>query len=518
MPNRVSYTFSIVDDFTRKARQIAKQTRKVAAGMKAIGLSAQAASALVVTAFGMIKKALVSLSVTMAPLLAAFAGIAVVMKFFTVGTGFQDAIADLSSITKSTGKDLQFLQDESLRLGKKMSISAADVAEGFKLVASAKSELLDDPKALSSITEQILLLANASGEDLNTAANLVLRSMNQFGAEAHEASRFVNVLAASTEVGAAELADLGPALINSGTAAQLAGVNFEEMNAAMQVLAKGGLVGPRAGTGMQGAILKLNEILPGGIRGAGGLAAAFELLNENNVTATEMMQLFGLESIKAGNIIKEDTKLLSFWIKAVTNNNVAQSQADIRMASLTKKAKGLGVAIEETLIRTFLVLEPVFQAAVRDMRAFMESMTADDVRSFATDLGVVVRAMAEFVKLTAEAIRLISKLTSFEMDVGQSTLAAGGGGGMAVGGGLGLAGMMGFDREAFTMKNIMAKAIEQFMPVQGPALPPGFKTLVEVQVSGSPGSHIDNVKSKTTGGKLKTGINNPPEETLFDVI
>ncbi len=242
--------------------------------MKAIGVSAQAAGVLVVSAFGMIKKALVSLSVTMAPLLAAFAGIAGVMKFFSVGTGFQDAIADLSSITKSTGKDLQFLQDESLRLAKKMNISAADVAEGFKLVASAKSELLEDTEALSTITEQILLLANASGEDLNTAANLVLRSMNQFGAEAHGAARFVNVLAASTEIGAAELRDLGPALINAGTAGQLAGISFEEMNAAMQVLAKGGLVGPRAGTGMQGAILKLNKILPGGIKGVGGLAAA----------------------------------------------------------------------------------------------------------------------------------------------------------------------------------------------------------------------------------------------------
>jgi len=515
MPNRATYTFTLVDDFTRKAKQIAKQTRKVAAGMKAIGTSAQAAAALVASAFGMIKKALVSLSVSMAPLLAAFAGIAGVMKFFSVGTGFQDAIADLSSITKSTGKDLQFLQDESLRLGKKMSISSADVAEGFKLVASAKSDLLDDPEALSSITEQILLLANASGEDLNTSAQLVLRSMNQFGAEASEAARFVNVLAASTEVGAAELADLGPALINSGTAAQLTGVGFEEMNAAMQVLAKGGLVGPRAGTGMQGALLKLNEVLPGGIKGVGGLAAAFELLNEVGATPSEMMDLFGLESIKAGNIIKEDTRLLKFWIKEVTDNNVAQSQAEIRMAAVTKKAKGLGVIIENVLIRAFLALEPTFQGAIKDLKEFFSSISNKDIRDFAKDLKVVVEFMISLVKWTAEAVRLTAKLFSFGVGANEMAPAAAG-----AGGALGAAQLIpGVDRDMFSMQNLFGKALDLVMPpVQGPALPPGHKTLVEVQVSGSPGSHIDNVKSKTSGGKLKTGINNPPEETLFDVI
>lgn len=484
MPNRVTYTFSLNDQYTRDARRVTKSTRAFRASMRGLGKTALTTGRVVKRAFVGMKAAAVGLQSSMAPLLAGLAGVAGVLKFFSLGLGFQDSIADLSSITKSTGADLEFLKEESLRLGKVTKTASADVATAFKLVASAKSELLQDPKALSQITEQVLLLKNATGIELSDAANIALESMNQFGLGASEASRVVNVLAAASQVGAAEVSDIGPAVINSGTAAKLAGVGFEELNAGIQVLAKNGLKGQRAGTGLQGAILKLDAALPGGIKGAGGLAAAFQKLADANLDNAQLTKLFGLESIKAGSILKDNVPLIKDWTRQITGTNVAQEQANVRLSTMSARLRGLGVTIANAVIRTFERLSPVFEEVIGDMETFFDSITADDVKAFADGLRPVVQLMIDLASAAANVAefmapigRLISASAAGLSDLGT----------LATGGTLTAANSASF-------KNAVRLEKQQ--------------TDINVNVN-APAGAVESVKSATTGkaSGLNTGVN-----------
>ncbi|OWF98994.1 hypothetical protein B4U21_36480, partial [Klebsiella pneumoniae] len=69
----------------------------------------------------------------------------------------------------------------------------------------------------------------------------------QYGASAQEADRYINVLAAGAKYGSSEIVDTAAAIKNGGVAAAQAGVGFEQLNAAIQVLAEREIKGGEAG-------------------------------------------------------------------------------------------------------------------------------------------------------------------------------------------------------------------------------------------------------------------------------
>ncbi len=402
MPNKVTFSLVLRNKFSGPAKKVAKDTEKIRRKFRFLGPAARKAGRGVQGAFAGMKKAAVGFQASMAPLLAGLAGIAGVLKAFTVGADFEDALADLSSITGSTGKDLQFLADESLRLGKKTKTSSAEVANAFKLVASAKSELLKDPEALSKITEQVLLLSNATGIELSGAADVALTAMNQFGAGADEAGRFINVLAAGAKIGVSEVADTGEAVRKAGVAARLTGIDFEELNASIQVLAKNGEKGQIAGTGLKGVFLKLDASVNRNIRpSVVGLNKALENLGEMNLDNAQLTKLFGLESIRAGAILINNRKLVSQWTTELAGTNVAQEQAAVRLETTRAKMRGLGVTIANKVIKVFERLSPQFDNIIERMGKFIDSISADDVEGFAAGLSNIVSLMSQLASFTA---------------------------------------------------------------------------------------------------------------------
>ena len=86
---------------------------------------------------------------------------------------FESAISDLSAITGATGKDLEFLAKKSKEFGATTTLSATQAAEAFKLMASAKPDLLENGAALASVTKEAISLAEAAGIQLPEAANVL---------------------------------------------------------------------------------------------------------------------------------------------------------------------------------------------------------------------------------------------------------------------------------------------------------------------------------------------------------
>ena len=163
---------------------------------------------------------------------------------------------DLSAITGATGKDLEFMADRAKEMGLAVGLMGKEVLEAFKLVASAKPDLLENSRLLAEVTKQVLILSKAAGVDLADAANTVGTSLNQFGAGANQAARFINVLAAGAKFGASEVEQTSQAIVKMGAVAKKMGVDFETANAAIQLLAAGGIKAEVAGTGLKTCIDK----------------------------------------------------------------------------------------------------------------------------------------------------------------------------------------------------------------------------------------------------------------------
>lgn len=290
---------------------------------------------------------------------------------------FEASVSDLSAITGATGKDLEFLAKKSREFGATTTLSATQAAEAFKLIASAKPDLLDNAEALSKVTKEAITLAEASGSTLPEAAATLGSALNQFGADADQAGKFINVLAAGAKFGASEIADTALALRDSGTVAASAGISFEELNAGIQALSTVSIKGSRAGVGLRNVILKLQKDGYSLSEETGGLVGALQKLLKSGADTTEIMKLFGLENVTAAQSLIDNADKLENLTEKLTGTGVAYDQARIKQDNLTGDLKKLNSAWEDfqlTLVGSTGPLRSVVQGATQTVLSLSDSM------------------------------------------------------------------------------------------------------------------------------------------------
>lgn len=311
---------------------------------------------------------------------AAAAGLSVgaIFKKITTDTiNFTKSVSELSAITGATGKDLKFYEEQAALIGKTTTLSASQAADAFKLIASAKPDLLQNASALAAVTKEAVKLAEAAGIGLADAASTVGVSLNQFGAEADQASRFVNVLAAGAKEGSSSITDTAQAMKNAGVAANLAGLSFEEANVGVQLLAKGGLFAAEAGTGFRQVLLKLeneadNRFKPSMV----GLAGALENLADENMSLTELTKLFGAEAMKSAAVMINGARDARKLEAAITGTSTATDMANTNFDNMTGDLLSLNSANEGLAITMGRKLEPTIRKVIQSVTNF--SRKVDD--------------------------------------------------------------------------------------------------------------------------------------------
>lgn len=268
---------------------------------------------------------------------------------------FDAAIADLSAITGATDTNgqLEFFRKNAIQLGKDVKGGAAAVVEAYKLIASAKPELLENAAALNDVTKATILLSKASGMELPDAATALTDAMNQFGAGADQAGKFVDVLAAGAKFGSAEIPQITEALLRFGAVAKTSNVGIQESTALIEDLAEKGLKGADAGTALRNVMLKLsapdalpkeaqerlkalgvnfddlrNKSLPFSKR----LEALKPLLKDN----AALVKTFGTENAVAATVLIGTTDRIADLTEKLDENGVAQEQADARSKTLSE--------------------------------------------------------------------------------------------------------------------------------------------------------------------------------------
>lgn len=326
---------------------------------------------------------------------AAFAGNAI-----REAANFEAALSNLSAITGATGKDLDFLAQASKRMGQTTTLTASQAAEAFKLVASAKPDLLGNAEALETVTQQAVLLAEASGTTLPEAARTVGEAMNQFGASADQAARFVNVLAAGSKRGSSEVEDTAAALVNAGVAAKGAGVNFEETNALIQTLATVGIKGADAGTKLRSALVNMqitanDKFNPAVV----GMQEALDNMAEANLTVTEKLEIFGKKNLVVADALINNREKFGELTTAITGTNVAVIQAAINNDNLKGDTKRLSSAFEALSINVGENWLPVVRDVVTIATAVINQFAgmaeaSDEVDVEFSTLDKTVRVMA----------------------------------------------------------------------------------------------------------------------------
>ena len=285
---------------------------------------------------------------------------------------FTASLSELSAITGATGADLAFYEEQSKQIGATTTLSASQAVTAFKLIASAKPDLLESRDALAAVTREAVALAEASGLDLPQAAGALGSALNQFGAGADQASRFINVLAAGSKFGASEINRTALALKEVGTVASAAGLSFEETNAAIQALGNVAIFGSQAGTQLRNIILRLQktgeEELDPTIH---GLIGALRNLNKRNLEATDLMRIFGLESTAAAQALLNQLEAMGLLNDRLTGTNTAYEQAATRVDNLRGDFAQLFSVIESVGLNALAAFDTTLRDTVQSLTAVL---------------------------------------------------------------------------------------------------------------------------------------------------
>lgn len=288
---------------------------------------------------------------------------------------FNQSLADLSAITGATGGDLEFYQEQARKLGSTTTVSAAEAVEAFKLIGSAKPELLSAKEELVSMTAEAIKLSEASGIALPQAAEQLGLALNAMKLPASEAGKVVDVLAVAAQKGTREIPYVVDALSKFGATAASAGVSVQESASAIEILGAAIPDASTAGTNLRNILVILQTQAQKQGRTFQGLTKELELLKPRLKDITFLEKTFGRENILAAQTLISQTDAMKQFTVSLNETGAAQSQAKTRTETIGGELKKLKNAWDD-LILSFSGSSNNISASIKFIRENLKTIVS----------------------------------------------------------------------------------------------------------------------------------------------
>lgn len=240
---------------------------------------------------------------------------------------FETHLDSLQSLTGLSDEAMQDISKGAIEMSKEFKSSASDIVDAMKLIGSQAPELLADKDALMEVTKAANVLSEAAQIEVVDAAKGITTVMNQMGVSASEASNIINVLAASSQQGSADVAYLNKAFEKAGTAAKGAGMNYVELSAAVEAIAPKFSSADVAGSQLASTLLKLsmqgnNDFKPAMV----GMEQALNNLAAAEMTDSQIKDLVGESNVTMLKSLIEAKDTFAGYTQSLAGTNTAFEQ------------------------------------------------------------------------------------------------------------------------------------------------------------------------------------------------
>lgn len=279
-----------------------------------------------------------------------------------VAGDFEASMNRVKAISGATGEEFTGLRDLAKDMGAKTQYSASQAAEAMGFLAMSGFKVKDITEALPGV----LSLAAAGQLELAEAADLASNILSGYGLKAKDLGRINDILAKTFTSTNTDLRMLGDSFKYAGPVASSAGLQFEEISAAIGLMGNAGIQGEMAGTALRGAIsrlLKPTKAVASALDRLGvevvdshgqmlPMVNIIRQLEKAGATTADMMAIFGLEAGPAMQaLVSQGSGALANLTRELENSGgTAARIATTQMQGLNGSLDELSSAFEGLLI------------------------------------------------------------------------------------------------------------------------------------------------------------------------
>lgn len=377
-----------------------------------------------------------SLSAAIAPVAALVGGIAAlgytVSESISSVSDFETHLDGLQSLTGLGDDAMKSIADGAIEMSKGFKSSASEIVDSMKLIGSQAPELLQNQDALMKVTEAANVLSEAAGIEVVDAAKGVTTVMNQMGASASEATEIINVLAASSQQGSADVAYLNTAFEKAGTAAKSAGMDYTQLAAAIETIAPKFSSADVAGSTLNSTLLALSVQANDKFKPAVvGMDQALQNLAKAEMDDIQMKNLVGASNITMLKTLIEAKDTFKGFESSLADTNTAYEQMAINTDNLDGTIGGLKsnweallltlgeseiiqgiIQFFQQVISTLTELINYISATIKEFEGFGGSINIVDALGAVWKVNVaIIKAACEIIEVAiASVIKLFQKI------------------------------------------------------------------------------------------------------------
>lgn len=254
----------------------------------------------------------------------------------SVVKNFNQAQADLRSVTGRTKEELSGLTQQAKDLGATTKFTASEVTE----LQIEFAKLGFSTQEISNATEATLSLAAASGTDLANAASIAGATVRGFGLDTKETQRVVDVMANSFTKTSLDIGKFQTAMGIVAPVAASANVSIEETTALLGTLTDAGIDASTAGTGLRNVFLELTKK---GLTFEEAMTMIQNATDKNSVA----LDLFGKRGATIGTVLASNTqKTADLTVQLNKSGGAAEKMAKEQLNTLNGSLQLLNSAWE----------------------------------------------------------------------------------------------------------------------------------------------------------------------------
>jgi TP901 family phage tail tape measure protein len=297
------------------------------------------------------------------------------------GIRFETAVAEMSGITNMEGKELDVLAGKARTTAKVFGVDAANAMGVYKdLLSKITPELKKAPDALEIMSNNVMTLSKTMQNDVPGASAAMSTAMNQYKVSlddpmkaAQTMTDYMNIMAAGTVEGSAEIKEVAEALKQTGSVAKTFGVEFAETNAIIQLLDKSGKKGSEGGIALRNTIVKLQAPTTDAVKQLKAAGVSIETMQNQSLSLTDrlraltpvmhnatiMSALFGGENLASAMALIDGVDQIDTWTEAIQGSTSAVDMAGKQMDTYAEKQKRMQAFIDDLKISFFEFVEPI---------------------------------------------------------------------------------------------------------------------------------------------------------------